>query len=111
MPARPRSPSWCCKAWANTTTCRWSEGRWSDRSADRRLVLADELTAQLALQDLARGVARQHVDESHRLRHLELGELAQAVADDVAFLESLAGLPDDDRHADFAPALVGHTDD
>ena len=32
-------------------------------SADRRLVGADELRAQLALQHLAGGVARQDVDE------------------------------------------------
>src|SRR5258708_38277462 len=51
--------------------------------------LADELNAQLALQHLAGGVARQRRDEHHRLRDLELGEPAQAVLDHVAFLQLL----------------------
>ena len=67
--------------------------------------------AQLSLEDLARRVARELVDEHDLLRHLELRELAAAVLDELVGGGGRVGREHDESDGHFAPSLVGPADD
>src|SRR5579883_3039033 len=66
--------------------------------------------AQLALQDLARGIARQRLDEIDGARHLVAGDPLARELDELARRQRCALLLDDDRLDRLAPLIVGHAD-
>ena len=66
---------------------------------------------QQRLDHLAARIARQHVEELHRSRDLEVRQVFARVGDHGFFVQRRAGRRHDERLADLAEPLVGNPDD
>src|SRR5437867_13416719 len=79
-------------------------------SADLALPIFPVRLAQLTLEQLAARVARQRLDEVHRLRAFVVREALAQPRDDPGRIRRHAGTQDHAGLHGLAPALVGHAD-
>src|SRR5690348_17089789 len=88
-------------------------GCWLSPCASIHLPLATfpVRLAQLALQDLAGGIARQCLGEVDGARHLVAGDALPRVVDELLYRHGGAGFFHHDRLHRLAPLRVGHADD
>src|SRR2546425_3613778 len=73
--------------------------------------LGSQLGAELALEDLAVGVAGQRVDAHPPARHLVAGQRGTTVCFERRLVEPRAGGGHDDGSDDLAPQVIGNPDD